>query len=117
MQSFSPFWFNPLAFEWSDVTEDVRVWLKWMRGDGGNPEQSWEAWFKEENSYFLKLKPWAKACVTLKGVLYACVALSIASTGNSYHSLETIHTWLPWSICIAVRPSLTRMAFVSVVLT
>lgn len=100
--SFSPFWFNPLAFEWSDVVEDVRAWLKWMRGDGGNPEQSWEAWFKEENSYFLTLKPWAKTCVTLKGLLYACVAFSIASTGNAYHSLLTEHTWLPWSICIAI---------------
>ncbi|GLD91630.1 hypothetical protein PINS_up000163 [Pythium insidiosum] len=100
--SFSPFWFNPLAFEWSDVVEDCRSWLKWMRGDGGNPDQSWEAWFKEENSYFLTLKPWAKTCVTLKGVLYAMVAVSIASTGNPYHSILTEHTWLPWSICASV---------------
>ncbi|TMW60587.1 hypothetical protein Poli38472_000629 [Pythium oligandrum] len=100
--SFSPIWFNPLAFEWSDVLEDLRSWSKWMRGDGGNPDQSWEAWFKEENGYFLTLKPWAKTCVFLKGVLYACVAIAIASTGDPYHSLVTERTWLPWTICVSV---------------
>jgi callose synthase len=49
---FSPFWFNPLAFEWSDAKEDVRVWHKWLRGDGGKPDQSCEAWFEEENGFF-----------------------------------------------------------------
>ncbi|KAI9906806.1 hypothetical protein PsorP6_003546 [Peronosclerospora sorghi] len=58
---WSPFGFNPLSFEWSDVMEDLRLWFKWMRGDGGNPNQSWEAWFKEENAYFATLRPWAKA--------------------------------------------------------
>lgn len=99
---WSPFWFNPLAFEWSDVSEDLSVWLKWMRGDGGNPNQSWEAWFKEENAYFSTLQPWAKACVTLKGSVFAVVALSIASSGNPYHSILTQETWLPFSICFSI---------------
>ncbi|KAG7401633.1 hypothetical protein PHYBOEH_000165 [Phytophthora boehmeriae] len=99
---WSPFWFNPLAFEWSDVMEDFRLWFKWMRGDGGNPNQSWEAWFKEENAYFSTLRPWAKACVTFKGALYAFIALSISSTGNEYHSILTKSTWLPLAICCSM---------------
>lgn len=99
---FSPFWFNPLAFEWSDVVDDLRSWFRWMRGDGGNANQSWEAWFKEENAYFVTLRPWAKLAVTLKGVLFAVVALSIASTGDPYHSIIREATWLPFVICLAV---------------
>ncbi|KAG6610049.1 putative glycosyl transferase family 48 protein [Phytophthora cinnamomi] len=99
---WSPFWFNPLSFEWSDVMEDFRLWFKWMRGDGGNPNQSWEAWFKEENAYFSTLRPWSKACVTIKGGLFALIALSISSTGDEYHSILTESTWLPLAICCSM---------------
>ncbi|KAE9037932.1 Callose synthase 7 [Phytophthora rubi] len=99
---WSPFWFNPLSFEWSDVMEDFRVWFKWMRGDGGNPNQSWEAWFKEENAYFSTLRPWSKACVTVKGGLFALIAFSISSTGSEHHSILTESTWLPLAICCSM---------------
>ncbi|KAI9895629.1 hypothetical protein PsorP6_018904 [Peronosclerospora sorghi] len=99
---WSPFWFNPLSFEWSDVMEDFRLWFKWMRGDGGNPNQSLEAWFKEENAYFTTLRPWAKACVTTKGWLFALTALALASTGNKYHSIVKQSTWLPLTICCSM---------------
>ncbi|TYZ59537.1 hypothetical protein PybrP1_003455 [[Pythium] brassicae (nom. inval.)] len=99
---FSPFWFNPLAFEWSDVVEDLRDWFKWMRGDGGNANQSWEAWFKEENAYYATLRPWAKICVMLKGLLFAVIALSIVSAYEPYHSLLTEATWLPFAICVGI---------------
>ncbi|EGZ28172.1 putative glycosyl transferase family 48 protein [Phytophthora sojae] len=99
---WSPFWFNPLSFEWSDVMEDFRLWFKWMRGDGGNPNQSWEAWFKEENAYFSTLRPWSKACVTIKGGLFALIAFSISSTGDEYHSILTESTWLPLVICCSM---------------
>uniref|UniRef100_M4BI64 1,3-beta-glucan synthase n=1 Tax=Hyaloperonospora arabidopsidis (strain Emoy2) TaxID=559515 RepID=M4BI64_HYAAE len=98
----SPFWFNPLSFEWSDVMEDFRLWFKWMRGDGGNPNQSWEAWFKEENAYFATMRPWAKACVTIKGGLFALIAFSISSTDDEYHSILTESTWLPLAICFSM---------------
>lgn len=91
----SPFWFNPLAFEWSDVLEDARKWYSWMRGDGGNPNQSWEAWFKDENSYFIGLRRWSKLCVALKGLIYAIVGCAILSANNKYHSLLNISSWLP----------------------
>lgn len=99
---FSPFWFNPLAFEWSDVLEDFSDWFKWMRGDGGNANQSWEAWFKEENAYFATLRPWAKICVTMKGVLFMAIALAIISAYEPYHSLLTMGTWLPFAICFSI---------------
>ncbi|KAG7393602.1 hypothetical protein PHYPSEUDO_007439 [Phytophthora pseudosyringae] len=99
---WSPFWFNPLSFEWSDVMEDFRLWFKWMRGDGGNPDQSWEAWFKEENAYFSTLRPWSKACVSLKGGLFALIAISISSTSDDYHSILTESTWLPLVICCSM---------------
>lgn len=74
-----------------------------MRGDGGNANQSWEAWFKEENAYFTTLRPFAKVCVTMKGALFIIVAMSIASTGDPYHSLLKQRTWLPFLTCTLVR--------------
>ncbi|KAI9913451.1 hypothetical protein PsorP6_005199 [Peronosclerospora sorghi] len=62
--------YTAVEIAWSDVMDDFRLWFKWMRGDGGNPNQSWEAWFEEENAYFATLRPRSKACVTMKGWLF-----------------------------------------------
>lgn len=102
----SPFWFNPLAFEWREASEDVSLWLRWMKGDGGNATQSWETWFREENVYFNKLKLSSKLMVACKGVLYACIGLAILTSTDSYHSLYKFKIFLP----VAVTLSLTVLA-------
>ncbi|KAF0699966.1 Aste57867_9516 [Aphanomyces stellatus] len=98
----SPFWFNPLAFEWSDVLQDVKVWIQWMRGEGGNANQSWLAWFKDENSYFIKLRPWAKAAVFLKGLLHTVVGFSLLTSSDPYHSIAEDSSWVPFAIIMGV---------------
>ena len=47
-----PFWFNPVTFEWNKLEEDYIIWIRWMQESGGTAEQSWEVWWKEENSFF-----------------------------------------------------------------
>ncbi|KAH9098016.1 hypothetical protein LEN26_016820 [Aphanomyces euteiches] len=98
----SPFWFNPLAFEWSDVLLDVRMWIQWMRGEGGNSNQSWLAWFKDENSYFIKLRPWAKAMVFLKGLLHGIVGYALLTSHDDYHSIKALSSWLPFAVMMAL---------------
>ena len=31
------------------------MWIRWMQESGGQAEQSWEVWWKEENSFFRAL--------------------------------------------------------------
>ncbi|RHZ20392.1 hypothetical protein DYB37_000834 [Aphanomyces astaci] len=98
----SPFWFNPLAFEWSDVLEDIKIWVQWMRGQGGNANQSWLAWFKDENSYFLKLRPWAKAFVFLKGFLHFVTGLALLTSEDAYHSITAATSYTPLLVMLAM---------------
>ncbi|ETW06376.1 hypothetical protein H310_02652 [Aphanomyces invadans] len=100
--TWSPFWFNPLAFEWSDVLEDIKMWMQWMRGEGGNANQSWLAWFKDENSYFIKLRPWAKALVFSKGFLHAIVGLALLTSADAYHSITAETSYVPLVVMLAM---------------
>ncbi|EQC33729.1 hypothetical protein SDRG_08832 [Saprolegnia diclina VS20] len=98
----SPFWFNPLAFEWSDVLEDARVWVRWLRGEGGHGNQSWLAWFKDENMYFAHLRPWAKACVFAKSLVYVGVGLALLTADDAYHSFAAEASWLPLTVLVGL---------------
>jgi callose synthase len=81
-----PFWFNPLSFEWSRISEDYYAWLCWMAEHGGSSEQSWDVWWREENSFYPKLSSsWKIALIIQKCVLWMFIAAGLA--GNRlYHS-------------------------------
>lgn len=100
--SASPFWFNPLAFEWKDVTTDVRSWMRWMRGDGGDATQSWESWFVEENSYFLQMNVTSKMFVAFKGIVFLSVGISILTSTDPYHSLLSTQVLVPVAVTFAL---------------
>jgi callose synthase len=75
---FGPFWFNPLSFETSKTTEDYVKWLAWMQEVGGTSEQSWAAWWKEENAYVAKLSVgWKLILVVIRGAIYGTLAVGI----------------------------------------
>jgi len=96
--TFSPIWFNPLAFEWSDVTGDVLTWFRWLKSDAGNANQSWRTWFSEENAYYKGLQPWAKGVIISKAILYMCVSLALITESDPYHSFLSPESWLPLAI-------------------
>ncbi|KAJ7297961.1 hypothetical protein O6H91_Y025200 [Diphasiastrum complanatum] len=51
---FAPFLFNPSGFEWQKTVEDWDDWNKWINSKGriGVPaNQSWEAWWEEEQQH------------------------------------------------------------------
>ena len=64
--TIGPFWFNPLSFEWNRIKDDYMMWISWMNELGGTSEQSWEAWWKEENRYFYDLSTSWKVCLFIQ---------------------------------------------------
>jgi len=72
----SPFWFNPLTFDWNTVTTDYGLWVRWIRGTSGGSTKSWSMWYNEENSYYKKL-PFSTKCI----YLIKCSILFLVANG------------------------------------
>jgi len=73
----SPFWFNPLTFDWNTVVTDYGTWVRWMRGSSGGSTKSWSMWYNEENAYYKKL-PFSSKCIYfVKAILFLLVAKGI----------------------------------------
>lgn len=73
-----PFWFNPVTFELNKVKEDYILWLRWMQESGGSAEQSWEVWWREENSFFGNLSfSWKCLLVFQKSCLWVGLGLGL----------------------------------------
>lgn len=73
----SPFWFNPLTFDWNVVTNDYDLWLKWIRGSSGGSTKSWSMWYNEENAFYKGMPIESKLLYVIKCVLYALVGEGI----------------------------------------
>jgi callose synthase len=74
-----PFWFNPVTFEWNKLQEDYTQWIRWMMESGGTSEQSWEVWWKEENSFFKELSvSWKVMLIIQKCCLWIFIGAGIA---------------------------------------
>ena len=77
----SPFWFNPLSFEWNVVTSDYFTWLKWIGGQTGGATKSWSMWWDEENSFY-KGMPWfSKLLYATKAVVWVVMGDGILKSG------------------------------------
>lgn len=65
----SPFWFNPLTFDWNTVVSDYGLWVRWMKGTSGGANKSWSMWYNEENAYYKNLP------LSTKGIFFVKVAI------------------------------------------
>ena len=74
----SPFWFNPLTFDWNMVSSDYVKFISWMRGRSGGASRSWSIWWTEENSFYSKMPSGSKLWFVIKAVLYLALAEGIA---------------------------------------
>jgi hypothetical protein len=52
---FSPFWFNPMAFEYDKILADVADWRNWMSRAEGDLSRSYQAWWLDEYGYYQQL--------------------------------------------------------------
>lgn len=66
----SPFWFNPLTFDWNVVVNDYSLWLRWMNGASGGSQRSWSMWWAEENAFYKKMPFLSKFLFVIKSCLY-----------------------------------------------
>jgi callose synthase len=73
----SPFWFNPLTFDWNVVANDYSLWLRWMRGTSGGSQKSWSMWWNEENAFYKKMPLTSKFMFMIKSALYTLLAEGI----------------------------------------
>jgi callose synthase len=73
----SPFWFNPLSFDWQVVTSDYEKYLRWMLGNTGGVFKSWSAWWNEENSHYKNIKLEGRIVYIIKSILYLVLAEGI----------------------------------------
>lgn len=59
----APFIFNPSGFDWLKTVYDFDDFINWLWNTGGvfsKAEQSWEAWWLEENSHLRTTGLWGK---------------------------------------------------------
>lgn len=70
----SPFWFNPLTFEWKVVLEDYNLWLKWILGASGGASKSWSMWWNEENAFYKSMPSTSKGIQVIRSILYVLIA-------------------------------------------
>ncbi|KAL3922878.1 MAG: hypothetical protein SGILL_001970 [Bacillariaceae sp.] len=87
----SPFWFNPLTFEWNTVTADYVLWVRWIRGTSGGATKSWSMWYNEENAFYKKLLFSSKLLFIVKAALLLLVADGIWKS-DLYRSDTTLST-------------------------
>lgn len=73
----SPFWFNPLTFDWSVVTSDYVTWIRWIRGSSGGAAKSWSMWWNEENAFYKGMPISSKSLFYIKAAIYALIAEGI----------------------------------------
>eukprot|EP00980_Cylindrotheca_fusiformis_P030196 scaffold24531_cov122-Cylindrotheca_fusiformis.AAC.5 len=77
----SPFWFNPLTFDWSVCASDYVLWLKWMLCPSGGASKSWSMWWNEENAHYKKMALTSKFLYLIKVALFLLVAEGIRRSG------------------------------------
>uniref|UniRef100_A0A7S1UZ62 1,3-beta-glucan synthase n=2 Tax=Grammatophora oceanica TaxID=210454 RepID=A0A7S1UZ62_9STRA len=73
----SPFWFNPLTFDWNVIGSDYVMWLRWMRGSSGGATKSWSMWWVEETSFYKKMPLVSKGFYMIKAAIYLLMAEGI----------------------------------------
>lgn len=79
---WTPYWFNPLAFNWQAVSADYQQWLLWITSDDGSAAHSWAAWWREEKGYLVRLRLAEKTVVLWRAVIYVVIALGVCGYPN-----------------------------------
>ena len=75
---WTPYYFNPLAFNWQAVQADYASWLLWINSVGGTAAHSWPSWWREETGYVARLRAAEKITVLCRACLYLVMAYGVA---------------------------------------
>jgi len=86
----SPFWFNPLAFEWNVVNSDYDIFIRWLRTTSGGSSKSWSMWWTEENAFYKSMPLTSKMLFVVKAAIYLLIAEGIRRS-DLFHDDMTLH--------------------------
>ena len=76
----SPFWFNPMSFEWNVVVTDYQAWIAWIAGKSGGPSKSWSMWWDDDNSFYKNMTFGSKLIYCVKAALYVLIGNGIRTS-------------------------------------
>eukprot|EP00656_Telonema_subtile_P053047 TRINITY_DN755_c0_g2_i12.p1 TRINITY_DN755_c0_g2~~TRINITY_DN755_c0_g2_i12.p1 ORF type:complete len:2229 (+),score=428.66 TRINITY_DN755_c0_g2_i12:164-6850(+) len=102
--TFSPFFFNPLGFEWEKTKVDLRRWWSWMRRQSLSADTSFSVWWIEEESVRIHAKGW----VRIGGMILASrhLLLALAFILNVKNDAWRIPRWplvlIAWTFCMVI---------------
>jgi len=93
----SPFWFNPLTFDWGVASKDYSAYMSWMTSSTGGTLKSWSFWWNEENSHFKTLAFNSKVFYTARSAIWIIMANGIRKTSLFHIDIDiytpTIKLW------------------------
>jgi len=107
----SPFWFNPLTFDWNVVVSDYSTFLDWMSGTSGGAQKSWSMWWVDENSHYKKMILTSKLLYILKSALFFLVANGIRTSDLLRADPALNKPWLSVGRVISVIAGLLFISF------
>jgi len=82
---WTPYWFNPLAFNWQAVKADYSQWLLWITvSSGGSAAHSWMSWWIEEKGYLVRLRAAEKTTVLWRAFIYVVLALGVCGWPDNF---------------------------------
>lgn len=84
----SPFWFNPLTFDWGVVSKDYSTFISWMNSNTGGASKSWSFWWNEENSHYKSLVFSSKLSYIPRSILFLIMADGIRKSPLFRYDLE-----------------------------
>lgn len=97
----SPFWFNPLTFDWNIVTADYMKWFSWMTAKSGGATRSWSVWWNEENGFYKKMPMRSKLWFVIKSTLFLCIAEGVARSSLLEADMTINKPMIPVSFVVA----------------
>jgi len=108
----SPFWFNPLSFEWNVVVSDYTKFISWMRETSGGPQKSWSMWWAEENSHYKSMNYGSKSVFIVKSGVMVLLALGVWSSDLMKADTTLNKPWVSVSRLIVFISVLMILSFV-----
>jgi callose synthase len=76
----SPFWFNPMSFEWNVVVSDYKIYLDWLGSSSGGVTKSWSQWWSDDNAHYKKMHATSKMFFVVKAIIYLLLANGIRTS-------------------------------------
>ena len=87
---YAPVWFDPMAFDHDKVTRDFAEWKRWLTRVSPSEEDSWQAWWVQENDFIKRIPPGTRRLNVFLNIVIplilvaACVSnVGTVGAGNS----------------------------------